>query len=119
MHADGAGCDQRPVGLRPHVPRHGAVGLVLDLADDFFQDVLHRDQAVDVAILVHDDGHVLMMALEVEQLLERVLVGGHEGQLAPDDGVTQRQRAVAMAHQVAQVDDADQVILAALEHRIA
>ena len=68
-----------------------AVVLVFDFADQFFQDVLHRDQAGRPPELVHDDGDVDLAALELaQQLVDRHGLGHEEGrpqQVADDDQV--------------------------------
>ena len=47
----------RAVRLAPH-GRQVRVGLVVDLADEFLDEVLHRDDAGDAAVLVDDDRHL-------------------------------------------------------------
>ena len=80
----GAG-DEVPSAFEPRVPGAGlVVVLVLDLPDDLLDDVLEGHQAVDVAELVDDEGHVHGLFLHLtEDLLER---GGfrHEERLAED-----------------------------------
>ena len=53
-----------------------AVVLVLDLADDLLDHVLHGDQAGGAAVLVDHDGHVPLGDLHlVQQLVDRLRLG--------------------------------------------
>ncbi len=63
-----AGLDQplRRLFLYPH-PALGLVMLVFDLADDLFDQVLDRDQAVDAAIFVYDQRHMGPLLLHLLQ----------------------------------------------------
>ena len=40
---------------------------VIDLANDFFEYVLDRQQARDTAVLIHDDGHMIVTGAELSQ----------------------------------------------------
>ncbi|WP_246074842.1 hypothetical protein [Nonomuraea terrae] len=55
VHGEGAGQQQAAVGLADRV-YDVAVGFVVDLADDLFQEVLECDDAVDRAAFVDDEG---------------------------------------------------------------
>ena len=44
------------------------VSLIAEFADDLFENVLERDDAANVAILVHDDADPALLFLEVQQL---------------------------------------------------
>ena len=61
------------------------VVLVADLADDLLDQVLERHQPGGAAVLVHDDGHLQAVALELAQQLDHALGLGHE-----DGGPEQR-----------------------------
>ncbi|GMA20065.1 hypothetical protein GCM10025862_20860 [Arsenicicoccus piscis] len=51
------------------------VVLVVDLADDLLDDVLHRDQARGAAVLVHDDREVGLVLLHLaQQVVDRLAV---------------------------------------------
>src|SRR5262249_38332314 len=50
-----------------------AVELVLDLADDLLQQILERDDPLEVAVLVDHDRHVLVRATEVGEQRGEVL----------------------------------------------
>ena len=52
-----AGQHDGAVGLAPHGGQVG-IGLVVDLADEFLDEVFHRDDAGDTAVFVHDDRHL-------------------------------------------------------------
>ena len=96
-----------------------AVVLVLDLADDLLDDVLERHQAVDVAELVDDEGHVdgLLLHLE-EDLLERGEFR-HEDRLAQDVLDGKFFIINKITDDVLAVDDAFDVVEAAPEDGIA
>src|SRR5262249_18922374 len=47
--------------------------LVADLADDLLQQIFDRDEARRAAVLVHDDGHLDLPALELLQQLGNAL----------------------------------------------
>ncbi len=99
-----------------------AVVLVLDLADDLLDDVLHRHQAGRAAVLVDHDGDVPLGRLHVvEQLVDRLRLRARRPGRAP----ARAGRSVAVAapvalqvrQQVLGVQDADDVVEALLEHR--
>ena len=58
----------RAVGLRPHA-RHRDVVLVGDVADDLLEDVLERDQAHHLAVLVDHQREMRLAAAERLELL--------------------------------------------------
>ena len=62
------------------------VVLVLDLADDLLDDVLHGHQAGDAAVLVDDDGHLRLDLLELAQEVRDGHGLGDEGD-GPDEGL--------------------------------
>ena len=55
-----------------------AVVLVLDFADDFFEQVLDGDEAGGAAVLVDDDGHVDALLAHVGEEVVHALRFGHE-----------------------------------------
>ena len=55
------------------------VVLVADLADDLLEQILERHQARRAAVLVDDDGHLDLLALELLEQLGHALGLGHEG----------------------------------------
>ena len=79
------------------------VELVLDLADDLLEQVLERDDALHRAVLVDDDGHVLVLLPELGQERCQVLrlgddVDGPQKLLdldLSDPAVVQRREEVA------------------------
>jgi len=86
------------------------VELVVDLPDDLFEDVLHRDDALRAAELVDDDRHRELALLHVAQELADLRrfgddVGG------PQDVVEDDEVAVLEeADEVLGMDDADDVV---------
>ena len=44
--------------------------LVLDVADNFLEQVLERDQPIGSAIFIHDDRHMTFLAPHLEQQVE-------------------------------------------------
>ena len=71
--------DDRAVGLLLDA-LHVDVVLVGDLADDLLDDVFERDQALDLAVLVDDDGEMRLAPQEgVELVLQRRGVGHEPG----------------------------------------
>nr|WP_241027820.1 hypothetical protein [Streptomyces verrucosisporus] len=107
VDGEGAGDQQRPVGLGTH-RRHVPVGLVVDLPDDLLQQILDGHDPVHHPVLVDDQrelltgGHQAPQGLRQPRELEQV--NRRPGQL-PDDGV-----AALAADQIAQMDDADDVV---------
>ena len=46
---------------------------IFDLADDFLEDVFHRDQAGDAAVFIDHNGHINMRLLHfAQQLIDRL-----------------------------------------------
>ena len=74
-----------------------AVVLVVDLADDLFDDVLDRDQAVGAAIFVDHQRQMDARGLHLRQQVDRPHRRRHEQQFADDVGVRQRQRQIDRA----------------------
>ena len=62
------------------------VVFVLDLPDDLFDGVLHGHQSRDAAVLVDDDGHLLLDLLELAQEIGEGHGLGDEGD-GPDQGL--------------------------------
>ena len=96
-------------------PLHGLVGkvvLVLDLADDLLQQVLERHDSLDGAVLVDDERQVLVLAPELAEERGEVLrlrddVGRTHDLL---DGDVLDPAVVEGAEEVADVEDADDVV---------
>ena len=56
------------------------VELVLDITDDFFEDVFHRDESSKAAVFIDDDGHVDFILLEIfEDIFDLTGFGDVEG----------------------------------------
>ena len=73
--------DDRAVGLLAHA-LHLDIVLVGNIADNLFQNVLQRHDALHLAIFVDDDGKVLLAAQEgVELVLETGAIGHKPGLL--------------------------------------
>ena len=71
--------EKRPVLLRVHVGGHRG-GAGRELSHHFFDDVRRRDQALDVAVLVHHEGHPFLPGLKRPELdIERRSEGGEIG----------------------------------------
>ena len=88
------------------------VELVLDVADDLFEDVLERDDPVHVAVLVDDDGHVLLLAPEVGEERGEVL-RLRDDVRGPEDGLELDRRDAAVvyrAEEVANVEDPEDLV---------
>ena len=60
--------------------------LVVNLADDLFEQVFDGDEAGDAAVLVDDDAHMLLFALHLAQQFVDALGLGDELRLALDAG---------------------------------
>ena len=79
------------------------IELVLDLADDLLEQVLERDDAFELAVLVDHDRHVLVRAPELGQQRGQILrlgddVGGAQELLdldAGDAAIHERREEVA------------------------
>ena len=79
MIGDVAADEPVAVGQPPDLAA-GRVGLVVDLADDLFDDVLDGDDPDDAAVLVDDDRHRRALALQVgEQVVQRLGLGDDHG----------------------------------------
>jgi hypothetical protein len=99
--------------------RVGIGGVGGEFADDLFQQIGVRDQALKVAVLVDHHRHAPLDALEVDQLLIQAGALGDEVGRAGD--VAQVFLDLAAVHQnterIAGMEDADQVVEAAVEQR--
>ena len=71
-----------------------AVVLVVDLADDLFDDVLDRHQAVGAAIFIHHQRQMNARGLHLRQQIDRAHRWRHEKQFPNDVGLRQRQREI-------------------------
>ena len=103
----------RAVRLRPHA-RHRNVVLVGDVADDFLEDVLEGDHALDLAILVDHEREVRLAAAERLELLRQRTDVGHEPRRQRDrHDVDLGKLAVGVldrAQQILGMQDADDVL---------
>ncbi len=100
-----------------HDKRRLDVVLVLDLADDLFDQVLERHEARRPAVFVDDDGALRLLILKLLQEL------GHQLRLRNNDGRADQRLdgtavvARAKRDEVFDEDEARDVIEALLEHR--
>jgi len=94
------------------------VEFVLDLADDFFQHVLDRQQPRGAAELVDDDREVVAVGAEVAQQLVQALGLRHEGGRTQQRAQVQLGRALQL-QQIFRQQDADDVVARSFEHREA
>jgi hypothetical protein len=99
----------------------GQVELVLDVADDLLEQVLQRDEPLDVAVLVDDDREMLLLAPKVGQERSQVLrlrhdVGGAHDRLEADRCDSE---VVDRGEEVTHVQDADDVVERVPVHGIA
>ena len=88
----------------------GQVELVLDLAHDLLQDVFERDDALRRAVLVDDDGHVLLDRRKSWSSAARSFVSGTTCAGRSSDSTSTSSNppvGVDRAHEVADVEDAD------------
>ena len=96
------------------------VVLVLDLADDLLDHVLHRHQAGRAAVLVDHDGDVTLGGLHVvQQVVDRLGLGDIDRrphQLADVDCAVRAAVALQVGQQVLGVQDPDDVVEALVEH---
>src|SRR5690606_14148986 len=84
---------QSALGHTHHL-EHVAVGLVVDLPDEFLDEVFHGDDALAASVLVDDDGEMVTTETHPPQRVERAdrfgqYQGGtgqpsHRPRLAPD-----------------------------------
>ena len=99
----------------------GQVVLVLDLADDLLEQVLERDDPLDGAVLVDNEGQVLVLAAELGEQRGEVLRLGDDVR-RPDDVLDDDvldAPVVERAEEVADVEDADDVVERAAVDRVA
>ena len=97
------------------------VELVLDLAHDLLEDVLERDDPVHRAVLVDDDGHVLLLPPEIGEQRGEVLrlrddVRGPNDRLEPHGRDTE---IVHRGEEVADVEHADDLVERVAVDRVA
>jgi hypothetical protein len=110
---EAAGQHQRSVGLAAD-PDDVAVGLVVDLAHQLLEQVLHGDDAGGGAVLVHHQGQLEAPHLHLVQHVEHARRLGKGGQLPR----SLPHRPLARPQQVTQVDHADHVVeVAVVRHR--
>ncbi len=110
--------DQRAVFLRVDVGAAQGI-LIAEFADDLFENVLERDDAANVAVLVHDDADPALLFLEVQQLGGKRRVFRHEvglgtrGKQAFLGQLVVTEQAGDLSH----VDDALDLVDVVAEHR--
>ncbi len=81
------------------------VPLVRDLADDLLDDVLERDEAAEIAVLVHHEGQVLALLPECQQLLaQRRGLGNEPGSAAQRHQIDPAQLRPVRVQRLEQVD---------------
>src|SRR5881628_1374353 len=96
------------------------IGLVHDLADHLFQEVLERDQTHHPAELVHHDGHVSLFLLELLQELIGLFRGRHEERRMRDLLEPDIIMPLSQVHQrLGLVENPDDVVQAPVEQRDA
>jgi hypothetical protein len=95
------------------------VVLVADVADDLLDEVLQRDDACGAAVLVDDDRHVVALAAHLRHGRQHPLAARQQLHLADDVGHPHAARLAAGHHQVAHVQEADDVVLRGAGHRVA
>jgi len=94
------------------------VELVANLADQLLEQVLERDEAGRPAVLVHHDGQVELLGLELaEQRVGPFRLGHEVGRVQASAKVEVRGQAAQVGQQVLGVEDADDLIHGLLEHR--
>ena len=115
--------DEHPGALGVHVlVRHrGRIGG--ELPDDLLENVLERDQSLDVAVLVDDEGEPAAIALELSELHIEGGSLGHEVRLTAAGDLDETLAAQGAAHQLVRhalhVQQADEVVELAFVHRQA
>ena len=90
-----AGCHERAAAQAADAV--GAIVLVLDLSDDLLDDVLDRDDAVELAVLVDDRAHRGARRLQAREQAVEVLRRRCDEHVAPEG----RRRLVAAARRAA------------------
>ena len=97
---------------------HHLVVLIPDLAHQLLQDILHGQQALGAAVLVHHDGHVGLFLLQRPQQEPQLRVGGGvvDRRDAPGDAALP---VVAGGVEVLFMDDAHDVVHVLVVHRQA
>ena len=110
--------DLHLAGEQPPSGRPRDVVLVADVADDLLDQVLEGDDAVGAAVLVDDDGEVLAGPAHLRQRRQHLL-GRRQGRDLADDLGDLGRRCVVGREQVAQVQEADHVVVRGAEHRVA
>ena len=79
--------DERVVNLPHDRRRFIAIMLVVDLADDLFNDVLDRDQPIGAAIFVNHQGQMDARGLHLGQQIDCAHGWRHKQQLSNDVGL--------------------------------
>ena len=95
------------------------VVLVPDVADHLLDEVLERDDACCAAVLVNDDGEVVPLAAHLRHGRQDLLAVRQRLDLAHHVRDPHAAGAGGRDHQVAHVQEADDVVLRAAGHRVA
>ena len=110
-------------GLAVHVLVAEAARVGGEFPDDLLEQVLERDQTLDVAVFVDDEGVAAAIALELRQLLHQRGAGRHEVGLARrrqlDQPLARERAAREFLRGALHVQDADQVVEFAVVDRQA
>ena len=94
--------------------------LVVDVADDFFQDILDGDQAGYTAVLIDHDRHVQMRAAEfLEQDVQALAFRNELGRAQQGAQVELLAPVEGMGEQILDDQDADHMVPALVDHRQA
>ena len=108
-----------PIGLRADVRFMGVV-LVRDLADDFFQDVFKRDQALHFAVFIDDQRHLGFFLQELIKLIFQAGGVGHKPRRRREAHHVKLRRVPAglrqRRQQILGVQNADNVFRLVLPH---
>ena len=79
VHAGGAGDEPAAVRLLAEV-LGDLIVLIPDLAHQLFEDIFQRDDALGAAVLIHDDGHMVMLLPQgAQELRDLGGAGGIQG----------------------------------------
>ena len=95
----------------------GGVVLVVDFADQLLDQVLEGDDARGAAVLVHHERHMVTRAAHLRQGGQQPLAAGHPVQVPGQITHRGSRRAVGSGQEVAQMHEADHVVLRGVYHR--
>ena len=102
--------NQRSVAAQHQLRVFGHVVLILDLADDLFDQVLDRDQTVDAAEFVDHQRHVHPRLTHLEKQIQDRHRGCDEQSLAQSRGEVEIALAADIGHQVLDVDETQGIV---------